>query len=284
MADLKITQLPEETSPVGADLIAIVDDVAGTPTTKKATLTNIATLMGTLSGWNHTYTSAHASPPASPSAGDLWLPNDSFYAYRYSGSVWVPWGPIFPMTPPVDGDFAWINQGSATVTTTNGGIHLFGPRGATNNLRIRKKAAPSTPYTITAAFLFKSLGTLGSNLNQLAGLAFRQSSDGKLHTCSLVSVFGFATVAVRSTKWTNETTFSADYTAPGLTPSLIYYLRIADNGTSRICSVSADGINFDVFHTVGRTDFLTADEVGFVVNDLSNTYDVRTTLLSWKET
>ena len=41
MANKKITALPQLTSPAGADVLAIVDDVAGTPTTKKITATNI---------------------------------------------------------------------------------------------------------------------------------------------------------------------------------------------------------------------------------------------------
>lgn len=41
MADTKITNLNAETAPVAADLVVIVDDVAGTPETKKATLTNL---------------------------------------------------------------------------------------------------------------------------------------------------------------------------------------------------------------------------------------------------
>lgn len=45
MADEKITQLAALTTPVGADLVAVVDDVAGTPVLSKCTLTNlIATL------------------------------------------------------------------------------------------------------------------------------------------------------------------------------------------------------------------------------------------------
>jgi len=43
MADAKITALTAMTDPVGADLVAIVDDVAGTPTTKKITLANLFT-------------------------------------------------------------------------------------------------------------------------------------------------------------------------------------------------------------------------------------------------
>ena len=44
MANKKITELTEETSPVGADLLPLVDDVSGTPTTKKVTVTNLMTL------------------------------------------------------------------------------------------------------------------------------------------------------------------------------------------------------------------------------------------------
>lgn len=42
MADSKLTALTAETAPVGADLVYLVDDVAGTPTSKKATVTDLA--------------------------------------------------------------------------------------------------------------------------------------------------------------------------------------------------------------------------------------------------
>jgi hypothetical protein len=41
MANKKITELTDLPSPVGADILAIVDDVAGTATTKKVTVTNL---------------------------------------------------------------------------------------------------------------------------------------------------------------------------------------------------------------------------------------------------
>ena len=49
MANKKITDLDPLTTPVGADILAIVDDVAGTATTKKVTVTN---LMGQASASN----------------------------------------------------------------------------------------------------------------------------------------------------------------------------------------------------------------------------------------
>ena len=44
MANKKITQLTDLPSPAGADILPIVDDVAGTPTTKKVTATNLMSL------------------------------------------------------------------------------------------------------------------------------------------------------------------------------------------------------------------------------------------------
>lgn len=41
MADKKITELAALTSLAGADLFAVVDDVAGTPTTKKTSVADV---------------------------------------------------------------------------------------------------------------------------------------------------------------------------------------------------------------------------------------------------
>jgi len=49
MANKKITELTELTTPAGVDILAIVDDVAGTATTKKVSVTN---LMGQASASN----------------------------------------------------------------------------------------------------------------------------------------------------------------------------------------------------------------------------------------
>ncbi len=228
-------------------------------------------------------TSVFASPPSTPVTGDVWLPSDSFFALRYSGSAWVAFGPVLQFTDPTLQSFAWINQGSATVATTNGGIYLQGSAAAGQDLKIRKKSAPATPYTITAAFL----PHLTADFNT-AGLCFREASSGKLHVFAVYVDSATATnlIGLRSGKWTDATTFSAAYsTVSGIAvfSGPVVWLRIADNGTNRICSLSNDGQNWRVFHTIGRTDFCTADEVGFYVNAINATYPPAMTLLSWKE-
>lgn len=228
-------------------------------------------------GGSATTTSAYASPPGSPASGDLWFPSDSFYVNRYSGSAWVPWGPIFPMTPPVGGDFSWVNQLTATVTTTNGGTHLLKPGASGYNLVMRIKTAPATPYTITAGFISHMAAVDFVH----AGLVFRQSSDGKLQTFANVMNPTGSFLLIQ--KWTNPTTFDSGQLTLAYPQLAVSWLRIADNGTNRVYSWSTDGQNWQVLYTVVRTDHLTADQVGFFVNANNATYSSAMTLLSWKE-
>lgn len=185
-------------------------------------------------------------------------------------------------TTPVDGDFAWINQGSATVTVNgNGGIRLRAPANATTSMRVRKKAAPSTPYTITACFLID----LPHFAFLKAGLCFRQSSDGKLLTMCVLRSNVITDSKFESEDMTSATVSSAANAnitnAAGVGP---FWLQITDNGTNRILAYSIDGYNFETLLTEGRTTFLTADEVGFFSNSISASSYAACTLLSWAET
>ena len=226
---------------------------------------------------NKISTSALASPPASPATGDLWLPNNSLYLFRYSGTAWISWGPISPLTLPVDSDFSWVNQGTATVDATNGAIYLSGPLGAGHNARIRIKAAPTVPYTITA-LIRPALYALNS---VACGLCFRNSGSGALHLFRIVYSSGFN---LFSTKYTSPTVQSADYV--GTLYSLVgqIYLRIQDDNINRNCYWSVDGYHWELFHNVVRTDFLTADQVGFFVEAQNASVGAAMSLLSWAET
>jgi hypothetical protein len=228
-------------------------------------------------------TNAFASLAAAQ-AGRILLPSDGMAAYRDDGSNLVPWGPLFPFTAPVDGDFAWINQGTATVAAGKGGIFLADETagGAAFSTRLRKKAAPSPPYTITAA-LSVNFGCTTNSGFAFAGLAWRQSSDGKLVRFG-VEQYGAATsAALAVAKFTSATVFSASYVSAVNSP--IYrpftFLRLVDDNTNRKCQISSDGQNWLTVHSVGRTDFMTADEVGYFVDPYNDIVGV--TLHSWKQ-
>lgn len=186
-------------------------------------------------------------------------------------------GSFVPLTAPVFGDFAWINQGGATVDTTLGIFLTSATAGAaTNDLHILKKAAPSTPYTITIGFV-----VMKPNSDFTAcGVLFRESGTGRLATCAkrYATDNNYAVERYIDPTTFDSTTASRSYETTGP----VVWLRITDDGADRISSVSMDGQNFYVLSTTPRTTFLTADEVGFFINP--NNGEVGMTLLSWKET
>lgn len=217
--------------------------------------------------------------PGSNRTGDIFVPTDSFYdIIRYNGSTWDHFRNGHLMTLPIDSNYTWDNTGNGTITTTNGGIVGISRQAISSTLQARYKTAPSTPYTITIAFLPHYLQTSNSQI----GLAFRDSSSGKLATGGVSYNSGWN---MRFGKWTTTSSFSADYSSIGIPPLLVHgpltWLRAADDGTNRIFSVSSNGVTWSTVHSVGRTDFLTANQVAFYWGDANQ--DVGLTLLHWKE-
>ncbi len=86
---------------------------------------------------NVTSTGAAGSEPGSPASGDLYFPNNGFVQERYSGSVWVPWGPLYPLTAPPP------NTSAIATDTLNGGIN-----NAVTALTVTTGTPPSTPFLI----------------------------------------------------------------------------------------------------------------------------------------
>lgn len=219
----------------------------------------------------------YAAIPGSPSSGDLHFLTDSFWnAVYYNGSSWDHFlhGKLL-ITPP---SFSWVNQGAASVSTTNGGESLIcASAGGAHQVRIRKRAAPSTPYTVTLAYLPTVKGINYS----FCGALFRESSTGKLRTLHL----GFnANPIIEVYNWTNETTPSAQLAVIRcdiLISSPLVFWRIQDDGTNRKYHFSGDGINFVQIYTEGRTVDMTADEVGWFIDPYNQ--DQAATLIHWKE-
>lgn len=227
-------------------------------------------------------TGANASRPSAEKDGILYLPSDGLTVYRDTGAAWGGWGPLWKLTPPVNGDFSWVNQGTASVAAANGYVALSGPDAGGDNLRMRVKSAPSTPFTITVGCL---PCCAGGTYEFSAGFCLRQSSDGK------VIVYGISYIPTASNgyfikqHYTNPTTFSANSIfragAPQSMIRGVLWLQYHDDGTNRSWRVSADGITFLEALAEARTTHLTADQVGFFVNP----YDCNAanTVIHWAE-
>ena len=126
------------------------------------------------------------------------------------------------------------------------------------------KSTPSTPFSVVYHMI--NYGT--PTAYQGYGPCWRQSSDGKISSYTIYTAGGLGVVNfLRTCKWTNETTYSASYTTDLYDP--LYdpqWFKLEDNGTNRIFYMSTDGINWVQYHSIGRTDYLTANQVGFMID------------------
>ncbi len=219
-------------------------------------------------------------------AGNVYHLTDSVYdRYVFDGSIWVPYCMGIKCVEPVSGDFAWINQGAATIDTSFGGIVLADAGNASSQLRLRKKAAPgSTPYTIEMLFIPSAAGP---NAYTLRFLAIRNSSSGKIVTMHHELTGSSARVEIN--QWNSPTSFAGTVvsnSAGVLAPAgVLIAFKLVDNGTNRIWSYSLNfGRTYFTLLTEARTTFFTADEVGFGVdNEAGTAYPSDMVVASWKE-
>jgi hypothetical protein len=188
-------------------------------------------------------------------------------------------GSLYPApTIPVDGDFAWITQdGASTTVNGNGGISLTKPAHSGLSVAIRKKAAPATPYTLTAA-LFGNM--LSANF-QDGGLCLRDATGGKFILFGFRRDSGNIPLLVIQ-RYNSATSFSA--TAASLSagpPGGLWWLRVLDDGTNRKYSYSMDGYSFVQVLSETRVTFTTTDEIGFCVSEQTNVYAMGLTVISF---
>lgn len=229
---------------------------------------------------------AIGSRPSAAKAGRLYLPDDGLSMMRDSGSVWTPYGPVFKFKqPPALASFTGVNTtgGSTSVISDQGGIiAIRKPAQAGVNWSAWVKSAPSTPYTISAAFI--------ANIAQASfqcdfGLCFRQAADPNKLECNMVRHTNITTRGV--TRYSALTTAAADLKTPQNQMACgVWWFRIEDDGTNRKHYCSVDGVNWSQMATTTRTTHITADQVGFFVDIATGTnmnWDAAVNLLSWEE-
>ena len=172
--------------------------------------------------------------------------------------------------PPASSGFTWVNQGSATVSDDAGGIYLVAPAVGGNNSRALVKSVPgSPPWTFTVRALpFDFAGS-----SHVAGICLRESSTGKLIR------FGFNAGYIILDKMNGPTSYSGNYTSvqTGGAYNAVSWFQITDDGTNLSYDVSVDGYNWFNLRTGSRTDFMTPDQYGLLVesNDGSHSAQIK---------
>jgi hypothetical protein len=120
--------------------------------------------------------------------------------------------------------------------------------------------------------------------DQGCGIGFRQSSNNNqvfvIYHSITYSPTGFIVGAYQIADTTFAGTYFNDLAAAAVTGNGIYF-RLQDNNNQRTISVSTDGINFGLVHSVGSGDFLNPDQVFIQCN--SGTLPQLGSFFSWTE-
>jgi hypothetical protein len=165
-----------------------------------------------------------------------------------------------------------LNHGAGTYDKVNNQRLAITETGTgANQLRGWYTTAPATPYTVTA--FIKGFFVSG---NQGMGLFFRENATGEISAI----YYGGGSVAV--TNWTNASTPGSNL-ALVTGPTIPEWFRIVDDGTNRLYYVSADGVTWRLIHSVARTTFLTADQIGFHIT-IQTAVQLTASMLSWEVT
>lgn len=180
----------------------------------------------------------------------------------------------YPFIPPPQTGWSWVNQGGAVVTSDPSYQAISGGSAATLNCRMRTRAAPSTPYVITACIECSML----KNSNSAVALFWRESSTGKLIYAGLTNG-NFAAASYNS-----PTSFAGSgYSVPSYASTLLWH-RITDDGTDRGVYFSGNGYDWIPLVTQANNTFLTADEVGFMTLVNGNVLAPTARLVHWEVT
>jgi len=179
-------------------------------------------------------------------------------------------------------DFTWVNQGTAGITDdTWGGMTMDIPNQSSDNHRILKKSAPSTPYTLTAFMLFGPGYNDGGGSNSSYGaLGVRESDTGKLAhiECRIGG-------DCRTRRYNSPTSYNSEQDVQDFSSDRMW-LQIYDDGTSLFFRISSDGINFFETANYLRGAFMTSngpDEIYFAWNSSGGEDDQLCHLLAWIE-
>ncbi len=193
-----------------------------------------------------------------------------------SGSFSTALAPIYgPM--PASSSWIPINTTGATIIDEFGTIFMSKPSAAGPNVAMLMMSSSKVPYKATAQFAYTpSLGAVAG----LAGLYIRESSSGRLVG------FGFhwntgPTWRMYLHKLNSPTSANSDYLANNnafFSPYI--WMQVEDDGVNRFHRMSYDGRHFIHIFSVSRSDFMTADMVGWGIDTQSAAAQVR--LVSWR--
>lgn len=207
----------------------------------------------------------YASLPTVGHPGRMYFCTDNGNVYRDNGTTWdlaaIGGSGLAGVEPP-SASWSTTTLGSATVAANKGGRLFTVVSAAGTNMRVEYRTlSPASNYTAT--FYFEATFPLANQ--SVVGIFLRNSTSGSLINFGPAYDTGTgASPYMQVSKWTNATTFSANYQVTSIpTVFSINWWRIRDDATNRYYEYSSNGMQWVTFYSGGRTDFITPDQIGW---------------------
>lgn len=209
--------------------------------------------------------------------------SNGIYTVTRQGGAWeYYYGSHLISRPPSAGWTSDNFNASSTIDSTNG--YEFLTLATQANMQIRYRTAPASPYTVKAIIMLQ-----GSTSSHGGGIFFRESGTGKIirFSVGLDSGPNFETALQ---KWTNTSTFSANYTLAAAQNQVnwvapLYIWMWMDDGVTSAGNLtwklSKDGFHWIQWDQRSRTDFMAGgpDQIAFGGNADGGATGVA--LISW---
>jgi hypothetical protein len=170
---------------------------------------------------------------------------------------WVP-----EMTPPPTSGWTWDNQGSGTLTLWGNNCRsIYSPAPASaENLRVQYRSAPTAPYkvefgilpTVSAQDFGAACVAWRSSGGAYRGLFIRDDAAGYARFMSTGGATGGTLSGVNATRVNN-------------CRGPILFVRLEDDNTNRLISVSADAVNWVTMESEARATGFTPNAVAWGV-------------------
>lgn len=177
----------------------------------------------------------------------------------------LAWATDAPFIPPPSTGWTAMN-GPAITADLNGRFQTYTAGAADNWKGEYRTLSPVINYTATTHLTWTSAGQFyffgGLILKNSGGTSFIHYGLWAAGTSPPALYLG-------ASKWTSVSAFSAEYakvalgSLPGGVPN---WLRVRDDGTNRYFEFSYDRYIWATSFSVGRTDFLTPDQIGWAMS------------------
>jgi hypothetical protein len=220
--------------------------------------------------------STQSSRPSTAQSGTLHIPTDGGYSSIYNGTSWDTYVDGFKCSkPPLISTLSGVNISSVTTYSGVGDnilVTQYGSGGSGDYGSAYLTALPSPPYKFEIGFesmyyWHSAWGWFGIGL-----------FNGKTTSVAIVDFIlcygasGYPTMT--GGKWNNISSwnsayFQTIYNVPPYTSSR-FFLRFRDDGVTRYYENSADGNIWNIFYSVGRTDFTTPTYCGIKTGQSTN--------------